>query len=233
MRSETKELLEGIIVYARLLDNVNKKFTELIKDNTKKEMYENEKLFYEIISEILRVFPLEKRNGGIKGPDMKSGILLLEKDIPFLLEDYSRIIENKKHKKILVEMMDVRNKFTHEPHNMNACYYVGGKTSCTVGVYYKDVLCSLSTIKISYIVYELNKVFIKLRKYVLDEVDKYDEKDKEYPCYIALLSYDFEKYNNDYPMMPIWMLHDDEEIDWEKESQNTFADLAGEKQNNI
>lgn len=224
MHRDKRELFEGIIIYARLLDNVNKKFTELIKDNTKKEMYENEQLFYEIITEILRVFPLEKRNGGIKGPDMKSGILLLEKDIPFLLEDYSRIIENKKHKKILVEMMEVRNKFTHEPHNMNACYYVGGKTSCTVGVYYKDVLCSLSTIKISYIVYELNKVFIKLRKYVLGEVDKYDEKYKEYPCYIALLKCDFEKYNEDYPMMPISMLYDDEEMDWETDLEDIEQD---------
>ena len=141
---------------------------------------------------------------------MKSGILLLQKDIPFLLEDYNRIIENEKYKKILVEMVDVRNKFVHEPHNMKACFYVGAKTSCTVGVYYVDVLCSLNTIKISYIVYELNKVFIKLRKYVLDEIDRYDKKYKEYPCYLVLLSCDFEKYNKNYSRMQMWMQYDDE-----------------------
>ena len=224
MERDTQELLEGIIVYARLLDSVNKKFAELITQNTEKEMHENEQLFYEVISEILRVYPLEKRNGEIKGIDMKSGILLLQADIPFLLEEYNRILEEEKYKKILVEMMDVRNKFIHEPHNMHACYYVGGKTSCTVGVYYETILCSLSTIKISYIVYELNKVFIKLRKYVLDDIDKYDEKYKEYPCYIALLKCDFEQYNKDYPMMPIWMLHDDEETDWEKALEDIKQD---------
>ena len=42
MRREIRELLEGIIVYARLLDNVNKKFTELITQNIEKELNENE-----------------------------------------------------------------------------------------------------------------------------------------------------------------------------------------------
>ena len=121
-------------------------------------------------------------------------------------------------------MVDVRNKFTHEPHNMHACFCVGGKTSCAVGVYYENVLCSLSTIKISYILYELNKVFIKLKQYVLDGVDKYDEKYKEYPCYIALLKCEFEKYNEDYPMMPIWMLYDEEEMDWEEALEHIEKD---------
>lgn len=40
---------------------------------------------------------------------------------------------------------------------------------------------------------------------------------------------DFEKYNNNYPMMPIWMLHDEEEIDWEEVLKESVDDSNDEK----
>ena len=210
MDEQVKDLLHAIYVYSKMLDNINIKFQELIDSNIEKEMKENEQLFYEIISDILRVFPVKKARSEIQGLDMKSGILLLTDEIAFLEEDYKKIIDNGQYKKILCELVDVRNKFIHEPHNIHAAFSVGGKTSCSMGLYYKETLCSVSTIKISYIVYELNKVFKRLKEFFLDKVHQFDEKYKEYPCYENIKKFDFEGYNKKYLMMPFWMLTDEE-----------------------
>lgn len=212
MDETTRALLDGIFIYAEILNNTNMKFKELVEENTEKQLYENEQLFYEIISEIIRLFPLKKERGGteIIGVDSNAGILLLETDIPFLLEDYKRIIDNNTYKKIMSDLSFVRNKFVHEPHNMRVGFYVGGKASCSMGIYYKNELCSISTIKISYIIYELNEVFEKLKIFWRDKVNNCGEEYKEYPCYEAMLRYNFRKYNMEYPIFPIRMFKEDE-----------------------
>lgn len=131
----TKETLNGIAVYAKILNDINLKFHALIEENTEKQFHENEQLFYEIISEIMRMIPLKKKRGSeeIVGLDSKSGILLLQTEVGFLLEDYQRIINSDINKMILQDMSIVRNKFIHEPHNINTAFYVGGKTSCSMG----------------------------------------------------------------------------------------------------
>lgn len=207
-----KDLLHGIYVYSKMLNNTNIKFQELIESNTEKDMQENEQLFYEVISDILRILPVKKAKNEIQGLDMKSGILLLSDDISFLQEDYRKIVNNEGYRKIICDLVDVRNKFIHEPHNIHAAFYVGGKTSCSMGLYYKETLCSVSTIKISYIVYELNKVFQKLKEFFLDKVNQFDDKYKEYPCYENIKEFDFEGYNKEYPMMPFWMLAEEQNI---------------------
>ena len=75
----TKETLNGIAVYAKILNDINLKFHVLMEDNTEKLFHENEQLFYEIISEIMRMIPVKKKRGSeeIVGLDSKSGILLL------------------------------------------------------------------------------------------------------------------------------------------------------------
>ena len=208
----TKDTLNGIAVYAKILNDINLKFHVLIKGNIEKQFHENEQLFYEIISEIMRMIPLKKKRGSeeIVGLDSKSGILLLQTEVGFLLEDYQRIINSDINKMILQDMSIVRNKFIHEPHNINAAFYVGGKTSCSMGVYYKDRLCSVSTLKLNNIIYELNKIFDKLKIFFVEEVDKCEEQYKEYPCYVAMMNYDFGKYNKDYSLVPEWLLVDQE-----------------------
>ena len=216
MDSVTKETLNGIAVYAKILNNINQKFHVLIEHNTEKQFRENEQLFYEIISELMRLLPIKKKwkSEEIEGLDLESGILLLRTEIDFLVEDYQRIVNNDLNKLILKDMSIVRNKFIHEPHNINAAFYVGGKTSCSMGLYYKDRLCSVNTLKLTNIIYELNKVFDKLKIFFAEKVNEYGETYKEYPCYVTMMNYDFKEYNADYPMVPEWML-DDREIEIE------------------
>lgn len=208
----TKETLNGIVVYAKILNDINLKFHILIEDNIEKQFHENEQLFYEVISEIMRMIPIKKDKGSpqIVGLDSNSGILLLRTEVDFLLEEYQRIINNDIYRIILQDISIVRNKFIHEPHNVNAAFYVGGKTSCSMGVYYKDRLCSVSTLKLNNIIYELNTIFDKLKTFFSEEVDKCGEQYKEYPCYVAMMNYDFRKYNKDYPLVPEWLLVEQE-----------------------
>ena len=216
MDFETRELLNGIVVYADMMNNINTKFYKLIQENTEKAFHENEQLFYEIISEIIRVLPIHKSKDGkgIVGPNTTSGIMLLHPKITFLLEDYQRIVNNDAYEQILLDISYVRNKFIHEPHNIRATFYVGGKTSSSMGLYYKERLCSVSTIKLTNIIYELNIVFGKLKVFFIEKVDECEDLYKEYPCYKAMMSYDFEKYCTDFGRVPEWML-DEKEIESE------------------
>ncbi len=208
MDTATRELLNGIMVYAEIMNNTNIKFHELIEHNTDKQLHENEQLFYEIISEIMRLLPFKRIS---KELDCKSGILLFGTKIPFLIQDYQRIIDNPVYKQILEDISIVRNKFIHEPHNIHAAFYVGGKTSCSMGLYYKTKLCSISTIKLTNIIFELNMMFEKLQKFFMEQADACGEEYKEYPCYKVMDSYDFKKYNIEYPRVPEWMLNEPEE----------------------
>lgn len=211
MEEQTRELLHAIFVYSKILNDANTKLHQLINTNTQNNINENEQLFYEIVSEIMRVLPVKKENGEIKGLNLKAGILLLSEKMSFVVEAYQQILERAEYKQILLEMTDVRNKFIHEPHNMHAAFYVGGETSCSMGIYYKDILCSISTIKISYIISELNKIFQELKMVFLELVDQYDEKYKEYPIYKSMQNFDFEKHNEMYPMMPLYMMEEEQE----------------------
>lgn len=208
MDEETRGLLNGIFVYAEILNHTNRMFQELISQNTEKQLNENERLFYEISSEVLRLIPIKKPRGekGVLMLDTSSGVMLLKDKIPFLLEEYNRIVQNEKYAKILLDMSKIRNKFIHEPHNIQAGFYVGGKTSCSMGLSYKDELCTISTITITYIIYELNLVFEKLKELFLKKADECGDRYKEYPCYQAMCTYNFKKYNDDYPMLPLCYL---------------------------
>lgn len=213
MNAVIRKTLDGIAVYAKILNDINLKFRELVEENTERQFQENEQLFFEIISEIMRMLPVKKKKGSEKiiGVDSESGVLLLQNEVDFLLADYQRIISSDINKLILKEMSIVRNKFIHEPHNINAAFYVGGKTSCSMGLYYKDRLCSVSSLKISRIICELNRVFDKLKTFFVEKVDECGEEYKEYPCYITMISYDFLQYNKEYPMAPDWLLVEQEE----------------------
>ena len=125
MDVETKKLLNGIFVYAEILNRINLKYHSLIRDNTEKRFHENEQLFYEIISEILRILPVKKMRGRGETTelDLNSGILLLRSDIEFLLNDFQKIVGNDINKRILKDMLLVRNKFIHEPHNISAAFW--------------------------------------------------------------------------------------------------------------
>lgn len=208
MDEKTKAILEGIYPYAKVLDTINNNLQELIDKNTQRTPFENQELFYYIATDLTRVLPVQgfTWEKGKRFPrlslDTKSGILLLKKQIEFLEPEYSKFIENEKCRNALELILTLRNKYVHQPHNLYFAFSVGGKTSCSMGIYFKDTLLSVSTIWLINIIWDLNSIFERIRQLYLDVVEHSDSKYKEYPCYQFMCSTSFAEHNTKYNTMP-------------------------------
>ena len=78
MKSEQIKFLNNLYPYFKMLDNINNDLTKVIRSNKDNDLYQNEELFYNITSELLRLLPykyIEKEDKIVL--DIKSGILLL------------------------------------------------------------------------------------------------------------------------------------------------------------
>ena len=148
MDKEYRLFLEGVYPYFIILENLNVELQQLIRQNTENQPHENQELFYKICSDLIRLYPIKfaKNSDGSRAIekayiDKTAGILLLSKYIPFLQDEFNRLLKEENCIVALSEILTIRNKYVHEPHNMRFSYYVGGATSCTIGMYYKDELC--------------------------------------------------------------------------------------------
>ena len=93
MESETTKFLNNLYPYFKMLDNINNGLTKLIRSNKDNDPYQNEELFYNITSELLRLLPYkynEKDKSMIL--DNKSGILLLADKIDYIENKYKKIL---------------------------------------------------------------------------------------------------------------------------------------------
>ena len=65
MSNNTTNYLNSLYPYFKMLNNINNDLTQVIKSNTNNEPYQNEELFYNITSELLRLLPYkyDKRTG--------------------------------------------------------------------------------------------------------------------------------------------------------------------------
>lgn len=218
MDNKTKEFLEGVFPYFKILDNINKNLTQLINNNVDNSPYENEELFYQISSDLIRIYPYRKFDKTIK---IGTGILLLREYMPFLKDEYQSLLENDKCVQALNNILEIRNKYEHEPHNLRFAFSVGGKTSCSVSVHYKNKLLTLSTLWLTNIVYSLNKIFITIQDLYLQTIEECDSRYKEYPCYKTICSIDLVEYNKKYNYVP-WehiMIDNDIEVDFFNENE--------------
>jgi len=235
MQEQTKEYLEKVFVYLRIMNNINKLLNKIINSNSKNRIDKNEDMFYLLVTEILRIIPyrveeiaqetdnqnnlkdenyiediwntetlVEYKNKRIT-LEKKDGILQLKSNLKYIDEEYERILSNEKLKVAFIQILKVRNKFTHEPHNLSVGFSIGGNTSCHMGIYYKNELQLLSTIDIQVITKKLNLIFSRIRKDFIDNVKKSYVEYKKYPIYKKVLSYNFDKYNNDITILPEYL----------------------------
>lgn len=236
MQEQTKEYLDKVFVYLRIMNNINKILNKIINTNSKNMIDKNEDMFYLLVTEILRIIPyrveeiaqetdnkkklkdenhvediwndetLVKYKNKKISLEKKDGIVQLKNKLKYIEEEYEKILSNEKLKAAFIQILKVRNKFTHEPHNLSAGFSVGGNTSCHMGIYYKNELQLLSTIDIQVIIKKLNLIFSKIRKDFIDIVKKTCVEYKKYPLYKKVLSYNFDKYNNDITILPKYLL---------------------------
>lgn len=202
MDTETKEYLSNLFTYMGIMDSINKKLNKLIKNNIKNSPEKNMSLFYDLVSETMRIMPYsynEKKDILYLKDD---GILLLKNKLSYIEQDYKTILGKKSLKKSLINIYNVRNKFTHEPHNLFLGFSVGGQTSYSIGINYKDELQELSTIDLQVIVKELNLIYERIKQEFICIVKNYDKEYRKNPIYKKTLLYKFNNYNKNITILP-------------------------------
>ena len=208
IENQAKTLVESTYPYFKVLETINCNLIRLIQTNSDFMPYENEELFYQISSDLVRLLPYKipwkdnKPDFEKAHIDKKSGIVLLKSEIPFLYDEYQKILINPKCLKALHSIQIIRNKYVHEPHNIRFSFSVGGKTSCSMGLYYKDKLYSISTIWLTNIIYDINVIFIKLQKLCIQKMNACDTKYQEYSCFQFIEKLGIDAYCKQFNRLP-------------------------------
>ena len=204
MDETTLEFLECVFPYFKMLEKINEDFLRLLKDHQKNTPYENTELLYGIASELTRLVPA-KYSDPIgeeylcKLEKIKNdGLLLLKKDIPFLLDDYKQLLANNMYANELRNIKIIRNKYEHEPHNMRFICSVGDKCMFTIGMEYKNETLIVGTSILIQIIYKLNEIFDKIKELYRISFGEEDAELKEYPCYITICNIPLQEFNKEY-----------------------------------
>lgn len=154
------EWIYNIKTYFDITERINEHFNNL-KRNSDHSQKEDE-TFY-LCVEILRMIPFKEKEE-IK-LNKKDGICLLKKHIPFLMEDLQKILL--KNVEILLDIKSIRNKYEHEPHNVNVVFTTSSGTSfASVSIHCKEKIITINTMEFTYIIYDLNILMNKIKEYV-------------------------------------------------------------------
>lgn len=206
------KIVEGLYPYFRILNKINKNLTSLIKVRNNNRSYDNQEKFYYITSELTRLLPYKEKDNMLV-LDYKSGILLLWKSNKNIENYYSLIINNESYNKTLKNVLKIRNKFIHEPHNISCGFHQKTPSIYSIGVYYKTDLLYVSTISLAPIIYYINKVFEEIINDLKIEKNKY----KNNYLYNRLLRYNFKKWK--YTIVPEYLM-----LDFHKITGNNWKD---------
>lgn len=201
-----RKFLDNIFVYYKILDDINKYLNKIINNNFNGNPHEVEEWFYLITSELMRLFPIEyNRKTKMNEISINDGILLLKDEIPFIVDKFNKIYSTEIYKNIFNDIMRIRNKFIHEPHNINYVFSVGSNTSCSMGLYYKNELLNISTISLGSIIQYINKTFTEIDKIILKYLDE-DDKLKSYPCYNKFIEMIEYRKGHYYTILPEYII---------------------------
>lgn len=192
--------INSIYKYFIILDRINKQFKFLIRTMEYEEIEEH---FFYLSTELLRLIPFtENKKDNSIFLNLKDGICLLKEHINFIESDLKKILQE--NTKTLLKIKKIRNKYEHEPHNVNGAFSTGHSSFSAMGFYCRNELVSIDTMELTYIIYDLNELFDKLKKYILEiyenNIEKLDRFNLEYVEKIK--NYDFTKYNKKYVRIP-------------------------------
>lgn len=195
--------LKDYYPYFKMLYNINDTLIKLKQSNTS-SIYENEELFYTITSELMRLLPYKRRReDGKLVLDEKSGILLLSYRKDYFKDRYNKIISFDSFSHVLNDVLTIRNKYIHQPHNISCAFSVGGTFNCSMGLYYKSQLLSISTISLMPVVYYLNKTF----NYIKNEIIKNADDFKNFHNYDDFMQFDFSDDKWHYTILPEYLMY--------------------------
>jgi hypothetical protein len=188
------EWISFIYTYFRMLEKINITLKKTINNNMDMSEEEKEDNFFEMTTQLLRLMPFKVENGITRVE--KDGILKIKDLKDFIEPKYENILS--KYNDVLCNIIRIRNKFIHEPHNIKWAFIVGGDTSCSIGFYYKFELISISTMDITNIVYELNTVMDEIQAKANTIIKAFEEEKRTHPYLLNIMSFDFKKHNSGY-----------------------------------
>ena len=206
LRPNDYKWINGIGVYFFMLDKINIKLKQLIR-NKFDTVEEVELLFFDIAVDLNRLIPMK-----YKKISYDDGILKFSNSLEFIKNDYNVLYKN--HYQELIEINDVRNKFEHVPHVIRWTNYVGSNMSKNITFindeYNFDIIegnidiikkreknneklkWKISTDEFVEIVIFLNEVFIKIQEKIKNYFNNNDA--LEHPYIQKLISIDFNEY---------------------------------------
>lgn len=191
--------IQSINTYLYIVERINEHFNRMRRTSEHDEI--EEEAFYLCI-EILRMIPFDGKEELqlIK----KDGICLLKNDIDFLIEDLNKILQ--KNAEIFKKIKKIRNKYEHEPHNVNSAFSTGSGAYAGIGFYCKKDLISINTMELTYIIYDLNILMNKIQQLVY-KIE--NEHGKEFDIFIKETVNIIRKrknieYNKTYVRIPRW-----------------------------
>ena len=191
--------IQSINTYLYIVERINEHFNKMRRTSDHDEI--EEEAFYLCI-EILRMIPFDGKDELqlIK----KDGICLLKNDIDFLIEDLNKILQ--KNAEIFKKIKKIRNKYEHEPHNVNSAFSTGSGAYAGIGFYCKKDLISINTMELTYIIYDLNILMNKIQQLIY-KIE--NEHDKEFDIFIKETVNIIRKrknidYNKTYVRIPRW-----------------------------
>ena len=149
--------INNINIYFVILDRINQYLKKLLRTIQHDEI---EKYFFYLSTELLRLVPFtEDKKEHTLFLNKKDGICLLEGCIPFLDADLQKILDENTNS--FIKIKQIRNKYEHEPHNVNSAFSTGHSSFSAMGFYCRTELISLNSMELTYIIYDLNKLFDK------------------------------------------------------------------------
>ena len=197
---EKFDWINSIYKYFIILDRINKQFKFLIKTMEYEEIEEH---FFYLSTELLRLIPFtENKKDNSIFLNLKDGICLLKDHISFLEGDLKKILQE--NSKTFIKIKKIRNKYEHEPHNLNGFFSTGHSSFSAMGFYCRNELVSLDTMELTYVIYELNKLFDKIEKKINRiEFENKDELNQFNKIYIEKIKkIQIINYNKGYTRIP-------------------------------
>lgn len=196
---EEFDWINNIHTYFAILNEINVQFKILLK-TTEYEVIEQK--FYYLAVDLLRLVPICKDKEGNLILNKKDGICLLSPNIDFIFIDLEKIIEE--NSETFKKLKIIRNKYEHEPHNINGAFSTGHSSFSAMGFYYNTKLVSLNSIELTYIIYDLNKLMKKIEKFIIKIENENDKKINKFNRFYIkkIKDYKIEEYNKNYTRVP-------------------------------
>ena len=167
---------------------------------------EHEKIeehFFYLSIELLRLIPFtENKKDNTIFLNLKDGVLLLKDNISYLEDSLQKILQD--NSKTFIKIKKIRNKYEHEPHNVNSAFSTGHSSFSAMGFYCRNQLVSLDTMELTYIIYDLNKLFDKIEKMINKiEFENRDDLNQFNKLYIEKIKkIQIINYNKGYTRIP-------------------------------